>query len=218
MRARHGAVRARLALRCSSTLFAEGRGAHFCKHTSLAALVEKAVPLSALRRGAGYKLGTSLGAAVRTQGAPARPACSEVSLMHITTLMHIITNHVGSRAPQSRKASAPRAAPCVSLEGGGRRRGQRVGRAGPAAPRGALGGARTALVPARACTILTQYQVSDLPAQVPWGGRQLTVGLLAWASTFVAVGLLVMPLLARAVGVQVRALARPPQAEAAPRC
>lgn len=42
--------------------------------------------------------------------------------------------------------------------------------------------------------------------QVPWGGRQLLVGLLAWASTFVAVGLIVMPLIARGVGVQARPL------------
>ena len=41
---------------------------------------------------------------------------------------------------------------------------------------------------------------------MPWGGRQLSVGLLAWASTFVAVGLIVMPLIARGVGVQARPL------------
>ena len=59
---------------------------------------------------------------------------------------------------------------------------------------------------ARASTSCLACNTTFWNLQVPWGGRQLTVGLLAWASTFVAVGLIVMPLIARGVGVQARPL------------
>ncbi|KAK9842327.1 hypothetical protein WJX81_006744 [Elliptochloris bilobata] len=49
---------------------------------------------------------------------------------------------------------------------------------------------------------ILDFRRYDQRWEVPWGGRQLSVGLLSWASTFVAVGLQVMPLIARAVGVQ----------------
>ena len=39
--------------------------------------------------------------------------------------------------------------------------------------------------------------------QVPWGARQLVLGMGAWTITFVAVGIYVVPLLVQAAGVRV---------------
>ena len=39
--------------------------------------------------------------------------------------------------------------------------------------------------------------------QVPWGARQLVLGMGAWTVTFVAVGIYVVPLLVQATGVRV---------------
>jgi len=217
MRARRGALRASLAFSCCSALFAKGRGSHCRKNASVAAMVEEAVALSALRADAGYGLSTLLVAAVRTQGGPVRPACSEMSLKQVITLSTSSPLVWGAGHPKAgRQARRVQRPACRSKTEGDdeakvwgvldlRRLEERWE-------------ARTALASARACAFLAPYSASTVPAQVPWGGRQLTVGLLAWASTFVAVGLLVMPLLARAVGVQVRASASPLQAQAAPRC
>lgn len=40
-------------------------------------------------------------------------------------------------------------------------------------------------------------------AEVPWGRKELAVGLVAWAFSFVAVGLLLVPLLGAAGGLKV---------------
>lgn len=39
--------------------------------------------------------------------------------------------------------------------------------------------------------------------QVPWGGRETVVGMIAWASTFLGVGLVAAPLLVKAAGLTV---------------
>lgn len=39
--------------------------------------------------------------------------------------------------------------------------------------------------------------------KVPWGRKELAVGLIAWAVSFVAVGLLLVPLLGAAGGLKV---------------
>ena len=40
--------------------------------------------------------------------------------------------------------------------------------------------------------------------QVPWGRKELAVGLFSWAVSFVAVGIVLVPIIGFAAGVQVR--------------
>ncbi len=42
--------------------------------------------------------------------------------------------------------------------------------------------------------------------QVPWGGKELTIGMGAWALSFLLVGLVLAPLVVKAAGVTVRAV------------
>lgn len=40
--------------------------------------------------------------------------------------------------------------------------------------------------------------------QVPWGRKELAIGLFSWAISFVAVGIVLVPIIGFAAGVQVR--------------
>ena len=41
--------------------------------------------------------------------------------------------------------------------------------------------------------------------QVPWGGKQVALGMVAWAASFLLVGLVVSPLVVKSAGVTVSA-------------
>lgn len=40
--------------------------------------------------------------------------------------------------------------------------------------------------------------------QVPWGRKELAIGLFSWAVSFIAVGIVLVPIIGFAAGVQVR--------------
>ena len=49
--------------------------------------------------------------------------------------------------------------------------------------------------------------ILNLPfTQVPWGRKELAIGLFSWAISFVAVGIVLVPIIGFAAGVKVRYL------------
>lgn len=55
--------------------------------------------------------------------------------------------------------------------------------------------------PSRPCQ---QHQPFLIHAQVPWGGKELALGMVGWAVTFVAVGLAFIPVVRLLAGPEVR--------------
>ena len=45
---------------------------------------------------------------------------------------------------------------------------------------------------------------TEAELQVPWGRKELAVGLVSWAVSFVAVGIVLVPIIGFAAGVKVR--------------
>lgn len=56
------------------------------------------------------------------------------------------------------------------------------------------------------CSSWASRYPSDRPRwtpQVPWGGKQVTLGMVAWAASFLLVGVVVSPLAVKTAGVTV---------------